>query len=1182
MHNLDILHLPLYGFRLIEASAGTGKTHNLIIIYLRLLLNINTQLNLSYKLTVKSILVVTFTKAASYELRLRIKNSIKQLRIDCMQGYSNNDLFSKLLSQINDIKSAIETLSTAEKEIDQASIFTIHGFCQKILTENKIELSMLFHTSIIENTSQLYQEICNDFWRHHFYPLPLNITSFIQKFWKNPEELFHDISPYINSNPPKFQHNTLINELNENITTFYNNIINCINNVKIQWINTQHNIINTIELIQINRKIYNKNNLKRWINIINQWTQKQTLDHSIPNYLNRFRSSILKLKKNLENSHIFSLYFNIEILYQKLSLFPALIFKTAISEIYQNLNKTKYFRSEITFHDLVEILLEHIYKNHKLSQKILKSYPITIIDEFQDTDINQYKIFQKLYSNTSKNNGLILIGDPKQAIYSFRGADIFTYIKIRRLLPNKYNLNINWRSSSGMINAINQLFQTSNPFIFKDITFIPSKPAYQNRTYKFYLHNMLQESINFWLHPDDTVTMYHYKKSMTHECINNIQNLVHSIHNKTAWLEHYKYKKKPLQQSDLTVLVRNHEEATLIRSELLKINIPTVFLSNRKNIFNTIESYELLLLLQAILYPNKNTICTALTTIFLGFKATQIEILNNSSGSQWKEILEEFSKYYLIWKQYNIFSMIQKIIFDYNIPEKLLSMQFGKNTLINILHLGEILNNTAKQLKNKHALIQWLKLKIQSSDKNELLSEYALRYDNQDNLIQISTIHYSKGLEFPITFLPFAANFRYNKNILFHDRKWFELYLEFDKSELSSQLSDQERLADDLRLLYVAITRSIYHCSIGIAPIIYKNHKYSNNITDFHQSAIGYLIQQKKPGTAELLKKRLHTLKIDSNGDINFRIISKKQNPPYYTNYKLNKLLFPSKWDSTITKKYDNSWRITSYSELKQIYDTKVNINSKNLLKLITQNNFCEKSLNFKILTPHTFPTGIIYGNFFHNLFKNLDFKKSINVQWLQTQMILHNIKLSWITIIKQWIYTIINTPLDKHYLTLSKIHNKYKKTELKFCLNINKKLQILELNHICKHYDPLSNISTIITYETITGILKGFIDLVFFWKKQYYLLDYKTNRLGNNHSAYTKVNMESEIIKYHYDLQYQIYTLALHRFLKNKITSYDYNKDFGGVYYLFIRGMDGLSSNNGIYFCRPNWEFINKLDTLF
>lgn len=302
----------------------------------------------------------------------------------------------------------------------------------------------------------------------------------------------------------------------------------------------------------------------------------------------------------------------------------------------------------------------------------------------------------------------------------------------------------------------------------------------------------------------------------------------------------------------------------------------------------------------------------------------------------------------------------------------------------------------------------------------------------------------------------------------------------------------------------------------------------------------------------------------------------------YLAQSSTDQLLCAQPQKPIVTYNYNNKWSITSYSELKHNNDIDPYINFQHLLDFNLNNNFQEKKSTFTTLTTHTFPKGKRYGNFFHNLFKTLDFKKPINTQWLQTQMILHNINLEWITTIQRWIYTVINTPLNKYNLTLSQITVENKKTEFNFFLNINTTLKAEELNYLCKYYDYLSRISPILTFETITGMLQGFIDLIFYWNKKYYLLDYKTNWLGHNNTAYNQSHIESEMIKYRYDLQYQIYTLALHRFLKYRMKSYNYEKNFGGIYYIFIRGMNGISLNQGIYFCRPIWDFIKKLDNLF
>lgn len=234
-------------------------------------------------------------------------------------------------------------------------------------------------------------------------------------------------------------------------------------------------------------------------------------------------------------------------------------------------------------------------------------------------------------------------------------------------------------------------------------------------------------------------------------------------------------------------------------------------------------------------------------------------------------------------------------------------------------------------------------------------------------------------------------------------------------------------------------------------------------------------------------------------------------------------------------------------------------------------------------LNPHTFEKGKISGLFFHNIFEILDFTQPIDQKWLKLKLEKYHFNVKWTAIIQNWIHTIINTPLNNENFTLSKITPDNKKTEVKFYLPINTYVTPQKLNFLCKNHDPLSLRSPNLNFSKIKGMLTGIIDLIFFWNQKYYLLDYKTNWLGKNNDAYNVNNIEEEIIKQHYTLQYQLYTLALHRFLRHKITSYNYKKNFGGIYYLFIRGMNYEKYNNGVYFIQPlPLIFVEKLDNLF
>lgn len=195
--------LPLQGTRLVEASAGTGKTYTLAALYLRLLLGLGGEAAFPRPLSVEEILVVTFTEAATEELRGRIRDNIHRLRLACMRGESEDPLLAALLAQLDDHRLAALHLLAAERQMDEAAIFTIHGFCQRMLNHSAIESGMLFQQTLLEDETLLRQQVSADFWRRHCYPLPLEVARMVQQHWEGPENLLAELLPYLQGEPPE-------------------------------------------------------------------------------------------------------------------------------------------------------------------------------------------------------------------------------------------------------------------------------------------------------------------------------------------------------------------------------------------------------------------------------------------------------------------------------------------------------------------------------------------------------------------------------------------------------------------------------------------------------------------------------------------------------------------------------------------------------------------------------------------------------------------------------------------------------------------------------------------------------------------------------------------------------------------------------------------------------------------
>ncbi|EIJ0644489.1 UvrD-helicase domain-containing protein, partial [Salmonella enterica] len=269
---LDPLRLPLTGERLIEASAGTGKTFTIAALYLRLLLGLGGSAAFPRPLTVEELLVVTFTEAATEELRGRIRSNIHELRIACLRESTDNPLYARLLEEISDKKQAAQWLLLAERQMDEAAVFTIHGFCQRMLSLNAFESGMLFEQQLIEDESLLRYQACADFWRRHCYPLPRDIAQVVFDVWKGPKALLKDIDRYLQGEAPVIKAPP---SQEETLASRHEQILARINQVKQQWCEAVSELDALIESSGIDRRKFNRGNQAKWIEKITAWAQEE-------------------------------------------------------------------------------------------------------------------------------------------------------------------------------------------------------------------------------------------------------------------------------------------------------------------------------------------------------------------------------------------------------------------------------------------------------------------------------------------------------------------------------------------------------------------------------------------------------------------------------------------------------------------------------------------------------------------------------------------------------------------------------------------------------------------------------------------------------------------------------------------------------------------------------------------
>lgn len=1145
--SLDPLRLPLIGERLIEASAGTGKTFTIAALYLRLLLGLGGEAAYPRAISVEELLVVTFTEAATEELRGRIRSNIHELRIACLRGESDNPLYSALLAEIADKDDAAKTLLLAERQMDEAAVFTIHGFCQRMLSLNAFESGMLFEQQLIEDESRLRYQACADFWRRHCYPLTRDIAAVIHDVWKGPRDLLKSLDRWLQGEAPQLKSPPAPNET---LAERHQQIIARIDSLKQQWREQVGEIEGVLENSGLDRRKFNRGNQGKWMEKVNAWAQEETLSYQLPDALEKFAQSfLLERTKAGGEPPVHPLFSAVESLLASSLTLTDLVLARAMVEIRDAVAREKRRRGELGFDDMLSRLDEALRgdSGETLASAIRQRFPVAMIDEFQDTDPQQYRIFRRIWRRQPET-ALLLIGDPKQAIYAFRGADIFTYMKARGDVAAHYTLDTNWRSSPGMVGSVNRLFSLSdNPFMFHEIPFLPVKAAAKNKGLRFTVDAADVPAMNVWLMPGDTVGSGDYQTFMAQLCATQIRDWLSAGQRGRALLWRGETS-RPVQASDITVLVRNRLEAAQVREALQTLGIPSVYLSNRDSVFETLEAQELLWLLQAVLAPEReNTLRSALATSMFGLTALDIENLNQDEQA-WDALVEEFSEYRQIWRQRGVMPMLRALMTARHIAENLLATRGGERRLTDILHISELLQEAASQLESEHALVRWLAQHIAEPDSNAASQQ--MRLESDKHLVQIVTIHKSKGLEYPLVWLPFIARFRKQDQAFYHDRETFAAVLDLGQDEASLELAEAERLAEDLRLLYVALTRAVWHCSLGVAPL--SSRKSGNS--DFHLSALGRLLQAGEAMDAAGLAARLADF---CHGDIALQIPGELDLTPW----QAPAATIPRLSARELQRRIADDWRVTSYSGLQQHGFS----GGQDLLpRLDVDAAGVGEVVEEPQLTPHQFPRGAAPGTFLHSLFEELDFTQPVPEGWMAEKLQLSGFDAQWAPVLTDWLGGVLKTRLPGPDIALNQLAARDKQVEMAFYLPIAQLLTAECLDALIRQYDPLSADTPPLDFRQVRGMLKGFIDLVFRHEGRYYLLDYKSNWLGEDREAYTRPAMEQAMRAHRYDLQYQLYSLALHRYLRHRLADYDYDRHFGGVIYLFLRGMDGQEGGRG------------------
>lgn len=1196
---LNPITLPLNQISLIEASAGTGKTYTIGSLYLRLLLKAGEN-NFSRPLNVEEILVVTFTEMATEELKKKIRERITDA-IDKLiafaetqdkSAFKNDEFLTALCDNLN-IFEAIHRLKLAEQNMDLAAIYTIHGFCRRMLMQYAFHSGIHFNLELIKDQSDLLVRFANEFWREHFYPLPFEMADFIANELGSPDYVLSLLESDLGKNLIVDLENqqALSISITEFLHQYLGEYFKDIKALKRFWLESAGKISELIteelnkdyakgEPKSLSRRSYNTSRLAKWIDQVNAWAndpRDYVLNDTLMSY---FTQSALG-EKGEEGASLFIAPVFTELEERANALIsPDLLRRIILYHYRQGLQKKlldyKLNHQEKSFDDLLRLLCEALQgpQGNELAEMIRFQYPFAMIDEFQDTDSQQYAIFSKIYrDNPEKNTGFIMIGDPKQAIYRFRGADIFTYLKASDEAQSRFELTKNYRSERHLVDGVNALFDfPQSPFIYQNINFtaVDSRDDHL----RFYLNGKAEPAYRFYLTESDKVN----KTEMAKICAISIQHWLKSAAENQAVFQN-EDTCKTLQAANIAVLVRDKNEAALVKNELQKLGIASVYLSDQNSVFDSNVAKELAWVLKACLNVAERPILNAIATALFGLNAADIHQIQQNEAD-WQRWADSFAQYQQTWQRQGILVMLHQILLEQGISERLLSQATGERDLTDFLHLAEILQQAATLHESEAALLSWFEKQIQGEGRQEA----QIRLESERQLVKIVSIHKSKGLEYDLVWLPFLAvpsKDPSKKDInIYYSKERDETLWDMENRNLNALY--EETFAEELRLLYVALTRAKYQMAFALPAQFDKKWNALHYVLS--QGEIGKEIALSAPKDTETLLQAFKE-KMQDNVEI-----CTKPNLEAFPTLSINTKNDDLK-AAEFTGNIEQDWRITSFTSIEQghrrqnyfaesagkkhaVFDDAKDYDSQNSIEISTA------LLNENESNILDLPRGKQVGTALHRHFENCYFSDLANTEEIDKLRQSLQLDETFTEPLQYWLQQISHTPLSNEIgIALADLTNKDCIKEMPFYLAIREHFDVEVFNRALKTHHHLP--SEPLQFEQIQGMVRGSIDLVFRHNGKYYIVDYKSNFLGSSLADYNENALKKEMLHSHYDWQYLIYTLALHRYLQSVVPHYDYARDFGGVFYLFLRGMNG-EPQSGVFYDRPSVELITELDGVF
>ncbi|HEX2827253.1 MAG TPA: exodeoxyribonuclease V subunit beta [Burkholderiales bacterium] len=1169
--SVDAATVALEGLNVVEANAGTGKTWTITALYLRLLLE--------QRCEVDRILVVTFTEAATGELRDRIRTRLADARTAFETGVAPDEYTETLLGRV-DRAEALLRLTTALTGFDQAPIYTIHGFCQRVLADSAFESGMPFATEIVPDQSAFVREVVEDFWRNEAHAASALYTRFLVGNGVTPESLVEDVERYlgkpylrVRAPQPPAAIDTLEREYERAWTA-----------ARALWLAERGAIeAKLLGNTGLNGNSYRQASIPAWLDEMRACLAPEAPRLELCGRFDKFTPESLAKGTKKDGRTPQHAFFDAcgALKAAHAALLDAyaraiVLMKVRLLEFGNTELASRKARLELqSYDDLLLNLHKALHDpqtGDRLAAALRERYAAALIDEFQDTDPVQYDIFRRIYGGTDVP--VFLVGDPKQSIYSFRGADVYAYLAARRDARDAHTLATNWRSDASLLDAVNRVFENASaPFVVEDIGFTRSSAAPGERG-RLIVDGESGAPFEIWLMESadgKPINKGSANEAAAHATAGEIARLLALGADGKARIADAKGE-RGLRGGDIAVLARSHRQATMVRDALAALGVASVQRGS-ESVFATREAEELERVLAAIAEPGREVLIgAALATELMGYTGEAIYALR-ADEAQWEQTVESFRDAHRDWHELGFMRMLRGFAARYGVLQRLLAFVDGERRATNLLHIAELLHCDAER-QGIAGLLAWFAAKrARPTQGNEA---ELLRLESDENLVKLLTVHASKGLEFPLVFCPFVwdGNLRNAKAevLAFHDpAEGHAAVVDFgsDAFDASRGQAVQEERAESLRLLYVALTRAKHRCWI-----------VWGNINDAEKSAPAWLLHRHAASafTDDLpkltdIRADLDRLAARAEGSIRVSPLPAAAATPPIASAAAAALTGPRQWTGTLR----DTRRTTSFTALahgRSIEAPDYDAADRDPLP---------ESVSGRDI--FTFPRGAQAGKCMHAIFEHADFahlERPALERLVEKALAAHGFEAVWTRALADMIEAVVDTPLDASGMRLRDVTRERRLDELEFYYPLRAVTDsgLRAVLAAGGFPEEIRHRIDALTFDPAQGYMTGFIDIVFEHGGRYYLADYKSNWLGATVAAYGQPEVAGAMGREAYYLQYLVYCVALHRYLASRIQGYSYGTHFGGVRYLFVRGMRPASgAAYGVYADKPSKSLIEALD---